>query len=158
MNFNKAIILGNLTKDPEQRALPSGQAVSNFSIATNRVFTDKAGNKQKQADFHNVVAFGRLAEICSQYLKKGSLLLVEGRIQTRSWQDKDGVKRNRTEIVMENMQMGPKGAGDSSSPTTFSKSKPSSVDDDIPVIDQETPVSNDTQCKDDEVNVDDIPF
>ncbi|OIP77570.1 MAG: single-stranded DNA-binding protein [Candidatus Portnoybacteria bacterium CG_4_8_14_3_um_filter_44_10] len=157
MNFNKAIVLGNLTRDPESKTLPSGQPVATFGVATNRFYTDKTGNKQKQAEFHNIVAFGKLAEICSKYLKKGGLILVEGRIQTQSW-EKDGIKRNRTEIIMENMQMGPKNAGNSSSPTAFSKSKPSSVDDDIPVIDQETPVSNDTQGKDDEVNVDDIPF
>jgi single-strand DNA-binding protein len=158
MNFNKAIVLGNLTRDPESRTLPSGQPVTTFGVATNRFYTDKTGNKQTQAEFHNIVAFGKLAEICSQYLKKGSLVLVEGRIQTRSWQDKDGVKRNRTEIIMENMQMGPKTSGASQSSTNFSKSKSSSVDDDIPVIDQETPVSDDTQSKNDEVNVDDIPF
>lgn len=158
MNFNKAIILGRLTRDPESRTLPSGQPVTNFSLATSRFYTDKAGGKQSATEFHNIVAFGKIAEICARYLKKGGLALVEGRIQTRSWQDKDGAKRNRTEIVAESMQLGPKSAADSSSPATFSKSKPSSADDDIPVIDQETPMSDDAQSKDDEVNVDDIPF
>ncbi|MBI4837156.1 MAG: single-stranded DNA-binding protein [Candidatus Portnoybacteria bacterium] len=157
MNFNKAIILGRLTRDPESKTLPSGQPVVNFGLATSRFYTDKAGSKQSVTEFHNVVAFGRIAEICARYLKKGGLTLVEGRIQTRSWQDKDGNKRNRTEIIAESMQLGPKGVGVSPSPGTFSKSKPSS-DDDIPVIDQETPMSEDTQSKDDEVNVDDIPF
>jgi single-strand DNA-binding protein len=155
MNFNKAVILGNLTRDPESKTLPSGQPVATFGVATNRFYTDKTGNKQKQAEFHNVVAFGKLADICSKYLKKGGLILVEGRIQTRSW-EKDGVKHNRTEIIIENMQMGPKNsAGPSpSASSSFLKPKQSDASDDIPVIDQETPMSN----SDEGVNVDDIPF
>ncbi len=158
MNFNKAIVVGRLTRDPESKTLPSGQPVTNFGLATSRFYTDKAGGKQNVAEFHNIVAFGKIAEICARYLKKGGLALIEGHIQTRSWQDKDGNKRNRTEIVAESMQLGPKSAGASATPAAFSKSKPSSADDDIPVIDQETPMSDDTQSKDDEVNVDDIPF
>lgn len=108
MNVNKAIICGNLTRDPEERTLPSGQPVSSFAVATNRVWTDADGQKQEQAEFHNVVAFGKLAEICNQYLSKGRLVYVEGRLQTRTWEGQDGVKRNRTEIVAETMQMGPR--------------------------------------------------
>ena len=109
MNLNKAFILGRLTRDPEQRTMPSGRTVSSFGIATNRVWTNRdSGEKQEQVEFHNVVAFGKLAEICNQYLNKGQLILVEGRIQTRSWDSQDGNKRSRTEIVAENMQMGPK--------------------------------------------------
>jgi len=110
MNFNKAIIVGNLTRDPENRATASGKAVSNFGVATNRFWTDDQGQQQKQAEFHNIDAFGRLAEICNQYLSRGSLVLIEGRIQTRSWEDKDGVKRYRTEIIADSMQMGPRSA------------------------------------------------
>src|SRR3989339_238793 len=139
MNFNKAIVLGRLTRDPEQRALPSGQAVVNFSIATSRFYKDNSGAKQTSTDFHNIVAFGKLADICARYLKKGGLVLVEGRIQTRSWQDKDNNRRSRTEIVMESMQLGPKSGGGSfgQSSTPAQKSNPA---DDIPVIDHETPV------------------
>jgi len=109
MNLNKAFILGRLTRDPEQRTLPSGRAVSSFGIATNRIWTDQeSGNKQEQTEFHNIVAFGKLAEICNQYLNKGQLVLIEGRIQTRSWEDQSGNKRFRTEIIAENMQMGPR--------------------------------------------------
>ncbi len=112
MNFNKAFVLGNVTRDPELRTTPSGQSVASFGIATNRIWKSQSGERQKSAEFHNVVAWGRLAEICHQYLKKGSLVFVEGRIQTRSWQDKDsGQKRFRTEIVAETMQLGPRGAG-----------------------------------------------
>ena len=112
MNLNKAFILGRLTRDPEQRTMPSGRTVSSFGIATNRIWTNRdSGEKQEQVEFHNVVAFGKLAEICNQYLTKGQLILVEGRIQTRSWDGQDGNKRYRTEIVADSMQMGPKAGG-----------------------------------------------
>lgn len=111
MNLNKVFILGNLTRDPELRQTPAGQAVCSFSIATNRFFTDSMGQKQKQAEFHNIVAWGRQAEIINQYLKKGSILLVEGRLQTRSWQDQQGVKHWRTEIIADQIQLGPRPSG-----------------------------------------------
>lgn len=111
MNVNKAIICGNLTRDPEERTLPSGQSVSSFGMATNRVWTNAEGQKQEQVEFHNIVAFGKLAEICNQYLTKGRLVYIEGRLQTRTWESQDGAKRNRTEIVAETMQMGPRSAG-----------------------------------------------
>src|SRR3989304_1636126 len=106
MNLNKVFLIGNLTRDPETRALPSGQSVTSFSIATNRVYK-KDGKQEKQTEFHNIVAFGRLAEICSQYLTRGKMILVEGRLVNRNWEAKDGTKKNRTEIIMENMQVGP---------------------------------------------------
>lgn len=109
MNLNKAFILGNLTRDPELRQTPSGQAVCSFGMATNRFFTDSSGQKQKQAEFHNVVAWGRQAEVVNQYLKKGSLALIEGRLQTRNWLDQQGVKHWKTEIVAERIQLGPRG-------------------------------------------------
>jgi len=93
MNFNKAIIAGRLTRDPESRAMPSGQNVVSLSIATNRVWKDSSGNKQEAVEYHNASAFGKLADICSQYLSKGQLILIEGRIQTRSWEDQSGIKK-----------------------------------------------------------------
>lgn len=108
MNLNKAFILGNLTRDPELRQTPTGQNVANFAVATNRMWSDPSGNKQTQVEFHNVVVWGRLAEIASQYLAKGRLVFIEGRITTRSWQDQQGQKKYRTEIVAENMQLGPR--------------------------------------------------
>ncbi|MBI2446641.1 MAG: single-stranded DNA-binding protein [Parcubacteria group bacterium] len=108
MNLNKAFVLGNLTRDPELRQTPTGQNVASFGVATNRMWTDPAGNKQTQTEFHNVVVWGRLAEIASQYLAKGRLVFIEGRISTRSWQDQQGQKKYRTEIVAENMQLGPR--------------------------------------------------
>lgn len=154
MNFNKAIVLGRLTRDPEQRSLPSGQPVANFSLATSRFYTDKSGNKQNTPEFHNIVAFGKLAEICAKYLKKGGLALIEGRIQTRSWQDKEGNKKSRTEIVAESMQLGPKSAGQGFSSGTENYQTPAKKDEDIPVIDQEAPIDN----SEDDINVDNIPF
>src|SRR3990167_1076806 len=110
MYINKAMIFGNLTRDPELRALPSGVNVCNFSVATNRVYKDLDGKKQEQADFHNVVVFGRQADIVAQYLKKGRSVFIEGRMQTRSW-EKDGQKQYRTEIIADRVQFGPSAGG-----------------------------------------------
>ncbi len=114
MNLNKVFILGNLTRDPEVRTTPSGAQVANFGIATNRIWYNQAKEKNQETEFHNVVVWGRLAEIASQYLTKGKMVLIEGRIRTRSWQAQDGTKKYRTEIVAENMQMGPKTQGSGS--------------------------------------------
>lgn len=105
MNLNKAMIIGNLTRDPEVKTTPSGQNVASFSVATNRVWTNAQGQKQEAVEYHNIVAWGKLAEICGQYLNKGKKIYIEGRIQTRDWQGQDGVKRYKTEIVAENMIM-----------------------------------------------------
>jgi single-strand DNA-binding protein len=113
MNLNKAILIGNLTKDPEARTTPSGHSVASFSLATNRSWTDQSGQKQTKAEFHNIVAWGKLADICAQYLKKGALVMIEGRIENRSWDAPDGTKKYRTEIIAENMQMGPRPSGSS---------------------------------------------
>lgn len=112
MNVNKAIILGNVTRDPELRSLPSGQNVVSFGVATNRYWIDKtSGEKKSQVEFHNVTAFGKLAEVAQKFLKKGSLVYIEGRLQTRNWQDQQGVKHFRTDIIAERMQLGPKSVG-----------------------------------------------
>lgn len=108
MYLNKAQIYGNITRDPELKALPSGSNVCSFSVATNRTWKDKDGGKKEDAQFHNIVAFGKTAENIAQYMKKGSTIYVEGRIQTRSWEAKDGSKRYTTEIVAEQVQFGPK--------------------------------------------------
>lgn len=111
MYLNKAFVIGNLTKDPELKSLPSGIKVTTFSIATNRVWKNKEGVKQESSDFHNIVVFGRQAETSAQYLKKGASALVEGRMQTRSWDAADGTKKYRTEIVADSIQFGPKFGG-----------------------------------------------
>ena len=110
ISLNKATIIGNLTRDPESKALPSGITVVNFSIATNRNWKDKEGNKKEEVQFHNCVSFGKQADTIAQYVKKGQQLMVEGRIQTRSW-EVEGGKRYATEIMVEQFQFGAK-AGD----------------------------------------------
>ncbi len=105
MSLNKAQLIGNLTRDPEVRQTPNGTTVATFSIATNFTWKDQSGQKQEKAEFHNVVAWGKLAEICGQYLTKGRKVFLEGRIQTRDWEGDDGVKRYKTEIIAENMIM-----------------------------------------------------
>jgi single-strand DNA-binding protein len=145
MYINKAILFGNLTRDPELRALPSGMNVCNFSIATNRVYKDRDGKKQEQADFHNVVVFGRQADTVSQYLKKGSSAYVEGRMQTRSW-EQNGEKKYRTEVVADSVQFGPRSSGGGAR-------KQEAGDD------QSAPSSGaGIEYPKDDINPDDIPF
>lgn len=108
MNLNKVFIMGNLTRDPELKTLPSGSSVANFGVATNRVWKNQQGEKQEEVQFHNVVVFGKQADTVSQYLKKGSSVFVEGRLQTRNWEAQDGAKRTKTEIVAERVQFGPR--------------------------------------------------
>lgn len=143
MYINKALIFGNLTRDPELRALPSGMNVCNFSVATNRTFKDRDGKKQEQTDFHNVVVFGKQADTVNQYLKKGSSVFVEGRMQTRSW-EKDGEKKFRTEIVAESVQFGPK----------VGIAKPVEADTEPKQEEQ----SGGIDYPKDDINPDDIPF
>lgn len=110
MYLNKAMIFGNLTRDPEMRALPSGQQVCSFGIATNYTYKDRDGKRVEKSDFHNIVVFGVQAENCNKYLRKGASAYVEGRLQTQSW-EKDGVKQYRTEIVADRVQFGPRTDG-----------------------------------------------
>lgn len=150
MYLNKVFLYGNLTRDPEVRALPSGQQVASFSLATNRTYTDKNGAKQETAEFHNIVAFGRQADVIAQYLKKGRPVFIEGRIQTRSW-EKEGQKQYRTEIVVDNFQFGPSpmggGAGGGGvAPKSEGKKGPQKPPDDEVAYPEET------------VSADDIPF
>jgi single-strand DNA-binding protein len=105
MSVNKVILVGRLGRDPESRFTASGQAVCNFSLATDRSYKDRNGQTQKQAEWHKIVAWGKLAEICQKYLKKGSQIFIEGRIQSRQWDDKDGNKRTSFEIVAGEMRM-----------------------------------------------------
>ena len=146
MNMNRVILIGNMTRDPEMRTLPSGQPVANFGLATNRMWKNKDGSQQKHTEFHNIVMFGRLAEIAQQYLKKGASVMVEGRIQTRSWQGQDGAKKFKTEIVAENMQMGPKRI----SAENLSEQQPKEQQQESPMPTGEYP--------EDEINQNDIPF
>lgn len=164
MYLNKAFLYGNLTRDPEMRALPSGGQVATFGLATNRVYKDREGAKQEQTEFHNVVAFGRQAELIGQYMKKGRPLFIEGRIQTRSWDDKEtGVKKYRTEIVVDNFQFGDSARGgvapsdsrgadmDAGGPSTGSTSSPQASS-------GQAADSQEIQYPDAEFNPEDIPF
>jgi len=148
MYLNKAIVLGNLTRDPEERQLPSGISVTNFSVATNRVWKDKTGMRQEDAQFHNIVVFGVQAANCAQYLKKGSTVLVEGRMQTRSWDAGDGSKKYRTEIVADRVQFGPRSDGGGSQNSKPAPTEPEQNDSGSDTIDY----------PDEEINPEDIPF
>jgi single-strand DNA-binding protein len=169
MSLNKVQLIGNLTRDPEMRQIPGGQVVASFGLATNLSWTDQSGQKQDKPEFHNIVAWRKLAEICGQYLKKGSKCYIEGRIQTRNWEAEDGSKRYRTEIVADNMIMlDRKGdfSGDAGSmsqsdhggleqnytPTDEYSTEPGATQPAAPIAAQPT------QPQADEVTVDDLPF
>ncbi|MFH1608406.1 MAG: single-stranded DNA-binding protein [Patescibacteria group bacterium] len=149
MYLNKAIIIGNLVRDPELRSLPSGIKVCSFSLATNRVWKDKNGAKQEAADYHNIVVFGRQAETVAQYMKKGSSMLVEGRMQTRSWDDKEtGQKKYRTEVVADRTQFGPRPSGNGAN--TANNTSQTSV--------QNVEETDTIEYPEEDINPEDIPF
>lgn len=165
-SLNRAQIVGNLTRDPEMRYTPNGQGVCNFSVATNRRWKDKDGNNQEQTEFHNAVAWGKLAEFASQWLHKGNRVYVEGRLQTRNWESQDGSKKNRTEIVVENfIPLTPKGEASNNS---FSANDSGDVEE-FPIKKEETEKPKEKSKKEketsdsddsglEEINLDEIPF
>jgi len=146
MDLNRVTLIGRLTRDPEVRSTPAGRSVASVTVATGRAWTDQAGQKQKESEFHNIVMWSKLADIAGQYLRKGARLYVEGRLKTRDWTGQDGVKRYRTEIVADNMIMldGPARSGSSSDFSPSSQNSESS-DESQPVIEEE-------------IKVEDIPF
>ncbi|MEI6377659.1 MAG: single-stranded DNA-binding protein [bacterium] len=151
MYLNKALIIGNLTRDPELKAIPSGIKVCSFSVATNRVWKDKNGARQEAADYHNVVVFGRQAETVAQYMKKGSQVMVEGRMQTRSWDDAaTNTKKYRTEVIADRVQFGSTGSnGSPSSSSSAPKgSQPQEDSNEMDTIDY----------PEEQINAEDIPF
>lgn len=153
MYLNKAFIIGNLTRDPELKALPSGIKVCSFSVATNRVWKDANGAKQEAADFHNIVVFGRQAETVAQYMKKGSQVMIEGRMQTRSWDDVGtGTKKYRTEVIADRVQFGSSGGASTSGARTSDSQAPKTSapkeDDQLDTI----------EYPDEQINAEDIPF
>lgn len=156
-SLNRATILGNLTRDPEVKKTTSGQSVCTFGVATNRTWNDSTGAKQEASEFHNVVAWGKLAEICGQYLTKGKKVYIEGRLQTRDWEGQDGIKRYRTEIITENMIMLDRAGGPSGGAPTSSSARPSYNANPFvppqPAAREDRPIN-----PDDEINVEDIPF
>ena len=161
MNLNKVQLIGRLTRDPEIRTTPSGQTVATIGIATNRTWNDKAGQKQEKSEFHNIVIWGRLAEIAGQYLTKGQEAYFEGRLETRSYTGKDGVERKTTDIVAENMQMGSRAAGSSSAPRP---SAPMGMGAQAPrpIQQRQAPVEEiptiNLDEEQDEVRLEDVPF
>jgi single-strand DNA-binding protein len=153
MNLNRAMIIGNLTRDPEVRTTANGQNVATFGVATNYTWTDQQGQKQERVEFHNIVAWGKLAEICGQYLGKGRKVYVEGRLQTREWEGQDKVKRKTTEIICEQMIMLDK----SGAPATAGASAPRAAS--APAAMHATPAaSQSAPIMDNEIRVEDIPF
>lgn len=144
MNLNKVIIAGRLTQDPELRTTPSGTHVVSFSVATNRNWTGKDGQRREETEFHNIVAWGRQADIVNQFLKKGSLILVEGRLQTRTWEGKDGQTRRTTEVIAERVQLGPRGRDGGGAPSKGDTSDK----EEMPVIDIDS----------ENVSEEDLPF
>ncbi|HOW60852.1 MAG TPA: single-stranded DNA-binding protein [Candidatus Moranbacteria bacterium] len=161
MNLNKVQLIGRLTRDPEIRNTPSGQTVATVSIATNRTWKDKSGQKQEKTDFHNIVMWGRTAEIAGQYLTKGQEAYFEGRLETRSYTGKDGIERRTTEIIVENMQMGsrPQGSSNYSGAATAAAAAMGAG----AVASQKTPVAEEIPTinldeEQDEVKIEDVPF
>jgi single-strand DNA-binding protein len=146
MYLNKAILYGNLTRDPELKALPSGMQVCSFSLATNRNYKDRDGNRQESVDYHNVVAFGKQAEVISKYVTKGNGIYVEGRMQTRSW-EKDGVKQYRTEVILDKFEFGPKGGG--GAPNSSGGSTQNDSTNSAPIL---------PEYPEEDINPEDIPF
>ena len=155
MNINKVLLYGNLTRDPEEKALPSGIKVTNFALATNRTYKDKDGNKKDTTEFHNLVAFGKTTELIAQYMKKGRPMFAEGRLQTRSWDDKaTNTKKYRTEIIVENFQFGPSpmgGQGGGTYTPSQTEGGPASATDKSAKIDT-------IEYPTEEINPEDIPF
>jgi single-strand DNA-binding protein len=149
MNLNKIFIIGNLTRDVTLRNTPSGKSVANFGVATNRVWVNANGQKQQEVEFHNVVVWGKMAELCNQYLSKGRLVFVEGRIRTRSWVDSNEQKRTSTEIISENISFGPRKMQDQGEEKLKMPPEEAASDaEDIPVLEEES----------DKIIPDDIPF
>ena len=162
MNLNKVQLIGRLTRDPELRTTPSGQTVTTVGIATNRTWNDKAGQKQEKSEFHNIVIWGRLAEIAGQYLTKGQEVYFEGRLETRSYTGKDGVERKTTDIVAENMQMGQRAQG-SSGPRPAPMAMGAAAATPRPTAQQQTPMAEELPTinldeEQDEVRLEDVPF
>jgi single-strand DNA-binding protein len=153
MNLNKAQIIGNLTRDPEVKSTPNGITVATFSVATSYMWKDQSGQRQEKAEFHNVVAWRRLAEIVGQYLKKGSKVYIEGRLQTRDWLGQDGVKRYRTEIIAENVIMLDRPTGNTSGGSMGGGSVPAPSEPALPTVTVE-----ETNYAEDDIKVENIPF
>ena len=165
MNLNKVLLIGRLTQDPDSRSIPSGQNVTTIRMATNRVWKDPSGQRKDATEYHTVIAWGRLGDVAARYLKKGGLVMIEGRLQTRNWTDQSGIKKYITEIIAEGLQLGPRPAGSASeSPMADIKTPPSSPnrapvkDADIPIIDENEPMSAGVEEDEMKIKEEDLPF
>ncbi|MCW1888387.1 MAG: single-stranded DNA-binding protein [Candidatus Moranbacteria bacterium] len=164
MNVNKVILVGRLTRDPEIRTTPGGQSVATISMATNSFWTDKSGQKQDKTEYHNVVLWGRQAEIASQYLTKGQECFIEGRLQTRAYTGKDGVERRTTEVIGETMQLGSRAQGGSaqqgggSTPRTYNSAPASAPRKTESQLEEESIPTINLDDEVDEIRIEDVPF
>lgn len=176
MNLNKVYLIGRLVSDPEYRTTTTGQDVTTLRMATNRVWTNREGQKQESSEFHTIVAWARLAQIANQYLQKGSLVMIEGRLQTRSWEDREGVKKYKTEIIAENLQLGPRfqgrpqagGQGEPVEPfKPVAQANEAKANDEIPIINEGEPLpgdssfakaSEDAVVEESEIDIKEVPF
>jgi single-strand DNA-binding protein len=155
MDLNKAMLIGRLTRDPEVKNTPTGATVASFGLATNLVWNDQSGQRQERVEFHNIVAWRRLAEICGQYLRKGSKIYIEGRLQTRKWTGQDNVDRQRTEIVADNMIMLDRVGAQ---PTTTTTEEPPAPNEEPAIDSNEGVVEDNSNPSEDEIKVENIPF
>ncbi len=176
MNLNKVFLIGRLTQDPDSRSIPSGQSVTTIRMATNRVWNDPSGQRKDATEFHTVIAWGRLGEVAAKYLRKGGLVMIEGRLQTRNWTDSSGVKKYYTEIIAEGLQLGPRqsspGVGDASlrepagqmgSPMADIKTPSAGprqpiADAEIPIIDENEPMNAGVEEDEMKIKEEDLPF
>lgn len=172
MNLNKVILIGRLTQDPDSRSTSGGQNVTTVRMATNRVWTDPSGQRKDATEYHTVIAWGRLGDVAAKYLKKGGLVMIEGRIQTRNWTDQNNVKKYYTEIIAENLQLGPRPAGSSvasQSDSPMADIKNPSIssgpgrgsavkDNDIPIIDENEPMNAGVEEDEMKIKEEDLPF
>ncbi len=172
MNLNKVFLIGRLTHEPETRSTSTGQNVTTLKLATNRVWNDQSGQRKEATEYHTVVAWGRLGDVAGKYLKRGGLVMIEGRMQTRNWMGQDNVKRYTTEIVAEGLQLGPRTDGGSGSNygagnmSDIRRSAPSPASgrslpeqaDEIPIIDANEPTNSNLEEDEMKISEKDLPF
>lgn len=161
MNLNKVYLIGRLASDPEFRTTPSGQEVATLRLATSRIWNDRnSGERKENTEFHTIVVWGRLAQIANQYLNKGALAMIEGRLQTRSWEGQDGVRRYRTEIIAENLQLGPKPPSKDGQRMKKEEVAAAPKREEIPVVNEEEPAAAEPESdiEEEEVQLKDVPF
>ncbi len=154
MNLNKVFLIGNLTRDVTLKTTPTGQSVAEFGLATNRVWLGNNNQKQQEVEFHNIVVWGKMAELCNQYLAKGRMVFIEGRLRTRTWQDNNGQKRSKTEIIAENIQFGPKSFKEDKLDLPPEPGVEEVSHEELPVLEEEPTIPP----EDEDFNSEEVPF